>query len=62
MYNCQLGGPVWIVQLGRRDSTTASLTDAESNIPSPTMDLADILTAFANKGFTANEMVALLGN
>ncbi|KAI5679792.1 hypothetical protein M9H77_01019 [Catharanthus roseus] len=56
-----LGGPAWIVELGRRDSTTASLSDAEANIPFPRMDLTDILTAFSNKGFSAKEMVALLG-
>ncbi|CAI9107114.1 OLC1v1006402C1 [Oldenlandia corymbosa var. corymbosa] len=59
-----LGGPTWGVQLGRRDSITASLAAANSNsnIPSPAMDLSDILTVFTNKGFTAKEMVALLGS
>lgn len=59
-----LGGPTWSVQLGRRDSTTASLNDANNvaNIPSPTMDLSDIINVFANKGFTTAEMVALLGS
>ncbi|KAL3517981.1 hypothetical protein ACH5RR_020570 [Cinchona calisaya] len=57
-----LGGPTWAVQLGRRDSPTASLDDAgnNANIPSPAMDLSDILTVFANKSFTAKEMVGLL--
>lgn len=59
----QLGGPTWTVQLGRRDSTTASLDDANNNanIPSPAMDLSDIITVFSNKGFTTKEMVTLLG-
>ncbi|XP_027091043.1 cationic peroxidase 1-like [Coffea arabica] len=59
-----LGGPTWNVQLGRRDSTTASLDDANkvANIPSPAMDLSDIITVFTNKGFTTKEMVALLGS
>ncbi|XP_009622973.1 cationic peroxidase 1 [Nicotiana tabacum] len=56
-----LGGPSWTVQLGRRDSTTASLSSANSDIPSPLMDLTDLITNFANKGFTAKEMVALAG-
>ncbi|OIS97365.1 peroxidase 4, partial [Nicotiana attenuata] len=56
-----LGGPTWTVQLGRRDSTTASLSSANSDIPSPLMDLSDLITNFANKGFTAKEMVALAG-
>ena len=58
----QLGGPSWTVQLGRRDSTTASFSAANSDLPSPTMDLKDLISAFSNKGFTAKEMVALSGN
>ncbi|KAJ7964288.1 Peroxidase [Quillaja saponaria] len=56
-----LGGPSWTVQLGRRDSTTASLSGANSNIPSPAMDLSDLVSAFSKKGFSAKEMVALSG-
>lgn len=50
------------MELGRRDSTTASLDTANSDIPSPSLDLNDLITNFANKGFTAKEMVALSGN
>uniref|UniRef100_A0A2N9FMD4 peroxidase n=1 Tax=Fagus sylvatica TaxID=28930 RepID=A0A2N9FMD4_FAGSY len=57
-----LGGPSWTVQLGRRDSTTASFSAANSDLPSPTMDLKDLISAFSNKGFTAKEMVALSGS
>ncbi|RWR81237.1 Peroxidase 68 [Cinnamomum micranthum f. kanehirae] len=57
-----LGGPTWTVQLGRRDSTTASLSDANSDIPQPTFDLSALITAFTNKGLTAKEMVALSGS
>ncbi|XP_059463435.1 cationic peroxidase 1-like [Corylus avellana] len=56
-----LGGPSWTVQLGRRDSTTSVASDANSNIPAPTLDLSGLLTSFSNKGLTANEMVALSG-
>ncbi|KAL2488560.1 Peroxidase 52 [Forsythia ovata] len=56
-----LGGPSWVAQLGRRDSTTASISDANSDIPSPLMDLSDLISAFSNKGFTAKEMVTLSG-
>ncbi|KAG6629003.1 cationic peroxidase 1-like [Carya illinoinensis] len=56
-----LGGPSWTVQLGRRDSTTASFTAANTEIPSPGMDLSDLLVGFSNKGFSAEEMVALSG-
>ncbi|KAL9342741.1 hypothetical protein Peur_066066 [Populus x canadensis] len=57
-----LSGPSWTVQLGRRDSTTASLGAANSDLPSPLMDLSDLITSFSNKGFTAKEMVALSGS
>lgn len=57
----QLGGPSWTVLVGRRDSATASLSAANSNIPAPTLNLSGLITAFSNKGFTAKEMVALSG-
>ncbi|KAK4268462.1 hypothetical protein QN277_025117 [Acacia crassicarpa] len=57
-----LGGPTWSVQLGRRDSTTASLSAANANLPSPFSNLSALITAFSNKGFTAKEMVALSGS
>ncbi|KAM7522001.1 hypothetical protein LguiA_011903 [Lonicera macranthoides] len=56
-----LGGPSWEVELGRRDSTTASLSAVNSNLPSFTMDLADLISTFSKKGFTPKEMVALSG-
>ncbi|XP_042480279.1 cationic peroxidase 1-like [Macadamia integrifolia] len=57
-----LGGSTWSVLLGRRDSTTASLSAANSNIPSPFLNLSGLITAFTNKGFTTKEMVALSGS
>ncbi|KAL3733094.1 hypothetical protein ACJRO7_022593 [Eucalyptus globulus] len=56
-----LGGPTWTVQLGRRDSTTASLKDANSDVPSGIADLSDLISLFSKKGFSAKEMVALSG-
>ncbi|KAG9132856.1 hypothetical protein Leryth_014789 [Lithospermum erythrorhizon] len=57
----EMGGSSWAVQVGRRDSTTASLSAANSDIPSPGKDLSDLITAFTGKGFSAKEMVALSG-
>ncbi|KAJ9673937.1 hypothetical protein PVL29_023467 [Vitis rotundifolia] len=56
-----LGGPTWTLQLGRRDSTTASLSTANSDLPGPTSDLSNLISRFSNKGFTTKEMVALSG-
>nr|XP_043610674.1 cationic peroxidase 1-like [Erigeron canadensis] len=56
-----LRGPSWNVVFGRRDSTTASLSTANSNLPSPTESLSNLISTFSNLGFTTNEMVALSG-
>ncbi|CAL5440370.1 unnamed protein product [Camellia sinensis] len=50
------------VPLGRRDSTAASLSAANSNLPGPNLNLSNLITAFSNKGFTAKELVALSGS
>ncbi|SPT16354.1 unnamed protein product [Triticum aestivum] len=56
-----LGGPTWPVLLGRRDSTTASKTNAENDLPPPTFDLQNLTTSFANKQLSMTDMVALSG-
>ncbi|XP_047065446.1 peroxidase 2-like [Lolium rigidum] len=56
-----LGGPFWTVPLGRRDSTTASKTNAENDLPPPSSDLQDLTTKFSNKGLSVTDMVALSG-
>uniref|UniRef100_A0A453APM1 Peroxidase n=1 Tax=Aegilops tauschii subsp. strangulata TaxID=200361 RepID=A0A453APM1_AEGTS len=57
----QLGGPTWTVLLGRRDSTTASKTNAENDLPPPTFDLQNLTTLFGNKQLSMTDMVALSG-
>ncbi|GJN10688.1 hypothetical protein PR202_ga28804 [Eleusine coracana subsp. coracana] len=56
-----LGGSSWTVPLGRRDSTTASSSLANSDLPPPFFNLTDLISAFDKKGFTATDMVALSG-
>ncbi|KNA11567.1 hypothetical protein SOVF_133790, partial [Spinacia oleracea] len=56
-----LGGQSWSVQLGRRDSTTASQSAANSNIPAPTLNLSQLIPFFTNRGFTTQDLVALSG-
>ncbi|XP_062221219.1 peroxidase 70-like [Phragmites australis] len=56
-----LGGPNWDVPLGRRDSTTANLTQANSDLPSPGSDLSTLVTAFGNKGLSPRDLTALSG-
>ncbi|KAK9665896.1 hypothetical protein RND81_14G144100 [Saponaria officinalis] len=56
-----LGGPTWNVPLGRRDSTTASLTTANANLPPPTSNLSNLNTLFGRHGLTIQEMTTLSG-
>ncbi|XP_066370129.1 peroxidase P7-like [Miscanthus floridulus] len=56
-----LGGPTWNVPLGRRDSTTASASLANSNLPPPTASLGTLISLFARQGLSARDMTALSG-
>ncbi|XP_062211206.1 peroxidase 70-like [Phragmites australis] len=56
-----LGGSPYTVLLGRRDSTTASLTLANSDLPAPSSDLATLIGSFSRKGLSTTDMVALSG-
>ncbi|KAL4620604.1 hypothetical protein ACB092_06G167400 [Castanea dentata] len=56
-----LGGPSWTVPLGRRDARTASQSAANSNLPSPSSDLATLISMFSAKGLNAREMTSLSG-
>lgn len=57
----QLGGQGWPLLLGRRDSTTASMVQASTDLPSPNSDLPTLIAAFDKKKLSAREMVALSG-
>lgn len=56
-----LGGASYTVPLGRRDSTSASLSEANRDLPPPTSDLADLVGNFSRKGLSVTDMVALSG-
>ncbi|XP_004249055.1 cationic peroxidase 1 [Solanum lycopersicum] len=56
-----LHGPSWKVKLGRRDSTTASRTAANNNIPTPFMDLPALIKNFKKQGLDEKDLVALSG-
>jgi len=56
-----LGGPSWNVQLGRRDSTTGSRTQADKDLPSPLMDLPGLIENFKRQGLNQKDLVALSG-
>ncbi|KAL6876384.1 hypothetical protein ACP4OV_012956 [Aristida adscensionis] len=56
-----LGGPTWSVPLGRRDSTTASASLANSNLPAPTASLGTLVSLFGRQGLSPRDMTALSG-
>ena len=49
------------MRLGRRDSTTASRSLADSDIPRATTSLANLIGMFNGKGLSERDMVALSG-
>lgn len=57
----QLGGPRWTVPLGRRDSTTASLSDANTDLPAPSLNLDLLIQAFGKKQLSPRDLTALSG-
>ncbi|XP_077230260.1 peroxidase 53-like isoform X2 [Tasmannia lanceolata] len=55
------GGPTWNALLGRRDSTTANLAGANTNLPSPFASLSNITAKFSAVGLDTTDLVALSG-
>ncbi|KAJ1256167.1 hypothetical protein BS78_K077100 [Paspalum vaginatum] len=55
------GGPSWEVEVGRKDSRTASLQGANINLPAPTSGVATLVQRFRNVGLSAKDMVSLSG-
>ncbi|WMV54933.1 hypothetical protein MTR67_048318, partial [Solanum verrucosum] len=60
--NNHVGGPSWTVKFRRRDSTTASHTLAETDLPSPFDPLDRLISGFAKKGLSTRDMVPLSGS
>ncbi|KAG8055655.1 hypothetical protein GUJ93_ZPchr0001g31402 [Zizania palustris] len=56
-----VGGPSYPVLTGRRDSARSFYDEVGTRIPSPNSTYAMTLDAFARRGFTERETVALLG-
>ncbi|GJY49264.1 peroxidase 4-like protein [Tanacetum coccineum] len=58
----QRRGPGWEIKLGRRDSRTASLSEANSGvIPSPSSTLDNLISRFQAQGLSVKDLVALSG-
>lgn len=54
-------GPRWDVLLGRRDSRTASLSLANTNIPAPNSTLSALISKFSAQGLSILDLVTLSG-
>lgn len=57
----QLGGPSYEVEVGRRDSRTASRDAANNNIPAPTLNFSALLSNFQSHGLSMKDLVVLSG-
>ncbi|XP_078155470.1 peroxidase 5-like [Carex rostrata] len=57
----QAGGQSYPVPSGRRDGIVSTSQEALGNLPPPSAEINQMTQAFANKGFTQSEMVALSG-
>ncbi|KAK9934000.1 hypothetical protein M0R45_021167 [Rubus argutus] len=55
------GGPSWDVQMGRKDSFTASKSLANNNIPGPNSTVANLVSKFQNVNLSLKDMVVLSG-
>ncbi|MCL7046315.1 hypothetical protein MKW94_021899 [Papaver nudicaule] len=56
------GGPSWPVELGRKDSLTASFNGANRFIPTPNSSLDTLISNFATQGLDTGDLVALSGS
>ncbi|XP_042456705.1 peroxidase P7-like [Zingiber officinale] len=56
-----LGGPSWQVALGRRDSRTASMAAAQSDLPPASDNISTLIAKFAAKGLDLRDLTALSG-
>ncbi|CAH9115025.1 unnamed protein product [Cuscuta epithymum] len=55
------GGPAWEVEMGRKDSISASQAGANNNIPGPNSDVPTLVSKFQNLGLSLLDMVTLSG-
>ncbi|KAJ1690992.1 hypothetical protein LUZ63_015147 [Rhynchospora breviuscula] len=56
-----LGGPTWNVILGQKDAQTASLSAANSDLPGPGSSLSTLISMFAAKNLSPQDMAVLSG-
>ncbi|KAK6242409.1 hypothetical protein SCA6_007798 [Theobroma cacao] len=57
-----MGGPSWTVKLGKRDSTTASISLVTSQLPHFIANLESLIDLFENKGLSPRDMNRIYNN
>lgn len=58
----QTGGPEYQVPGGRRDGNISLASETFTNLPGPSLVVAQLTQSFADKGLSQDEMVTLSGN
>ena len=56
----QSGGPVYDIPKGRKDGRRSKIEDT-INLPFPTFNASELIGVFGQRGFSAQDMVALSG-
>lgn len=56
----QAGGPYYDIPKGRKDGIRSRIEDT-ANLPSPFFNASQLISTFAQRGFTVQQMVALSG-
>ncbi|RWW33110.1 hypothetical protein GW17_00002182 [Ensete ventricosum] len=56
-----LGGPFYRVRLGRKDALTSTTGSIAGNLPGPNMTVDQLISLFARRHFTVQELVVLSG-
>ncbi|CAL9157649.1 peroxidase 31-like [Musa acuminata AAA Group] len=56
-----LGGPFYRVRLGRKDALTSTAASITGNLPGPNMTVDQLISLFARRHFTVQELVVLSG-
>lgn len=57
-----VGGPFYEVRLGRKDSFVSNISHVHGNLPTGAMTMDQVIELFKRKGFSVQEMVALVGS
>lgn len=58
---CQLEGPSWEVETGRRDGRISNFTEALLNLIPPFANISQLISGFQKRGLSVKDLVVLSG-